>query len=942
MRKHYALLGALTLSATTAWSQLSFTNASDRKSAVTASGGCMGVVDMNGDGLDDMAILHNSRTFQVDYQNPDGTFTMVNYGNVSNAGQWGWAIADMDNNGHKDMVSGGNSDGTHYVRIASPGSSTLEELPGSTIFQQAMSIGDIDNNGRLDVFACNDVGPNKLWFANANGDLIENSNYISWITNPSSDMSGNYGSCFTDFDSDGDLDLYIAKCRQGVNSPDDPRRWNRMFVNNGSNAYTDLAANYGLQIRNQTWTADFGDYDNDGDLDMVATNHDATIQLFENVNNTFVDVTAGCGMEFNGFFLQSKFVDFDNDGYLDVLIAGGNEYFFKGNGDGTFTRMIGLFPAGRDMHSFATGDLNNDGFQDVFANYGTSYINVDPGQPDRLWLNNGNENHWFTVRLQGTISNRDAVGAQVRITGPWGTQVREVKAGESYGMVTTFACSFGLGEHTTIPTMTIRWPSGLVETFNDLAVDQTVTVIENTCISPIASISTTSAPIVCGNGDALTLTANAGFEYIWSTGASTQEVSVTEAGNYSVTIDDGEGCTGTASIFVAQSPDETPSVTVSGDPRGCEGQVVQLTSSSAAGYAWNNGAGSTQTVNVTSSGEYAVTIQGVCGSFTSAPVMIALRDAPDAPIADDVTIPINTAATLEAVGENIQWYSTSAGGTAIGSGNTYTTPVLNTNTAYWASASITHGGEEFFGGRTNNSTNGIYHTNTDNYQIFSAFEDMIIRSVKVYANSAGNRTIAVVNQSNGSTIATGTFNIPQGESRVEVNFTVPAGGPYGLRCVGGNPGLWRDGLGSNPSYPYALGELGSMTSSSASGQNATAYYYFFYDLEVARPSVTCEGPRTQVDVLVGPTSLTVNSATPDQLNIWPNPTNGVVTISLESAGSATRLEVLDVAGRLVFTTNLDRVAQGQAVVDLSDLAAGDYTVAIHGENGRKVTRLVIQ
>ena len=126
MRKHYALLGALTLSATTAWSQLSFTNASDRKSAVTASGGCMGVVDMNGDGLDDMAILHNSRTFQVDYQNPDGTFTMVNYGNVSNAGQWGWAIADLDNNGHKDMVSGGNSDGTHYVRIASPGNSTLE------------------------------------------------------------------------------------------------------------------------------------------------------------------------------------------------------------------------------------------------------------------------------------------------------------------------------------------------------------------------------------------------------------------------------------------------------------------------------------------------------------------------------------------------------------------------------------------------------------------------------------------------------------------------------------------------------------------------------------------------------------------------------------------------------------------------------------------------
>ena len=103
----------------------------------------------------------------------------------------------------------------------------------------------------------------------------------------------------------------------------------------------------------------------DADLDVVATNHDATIQVFENIDNTnFVDVTAGCGMEFNGFFLQSKFVDFDNDGFLDVLIAGGDEFLFLGNGDGTFDQVSGLFPAGRDMHSFATGDLNNDGFVD--------------------------------------------------------------------------------------------------------------------------------------------------------------------------------------------------------------------------------------------------------------------------------------------------------------------------------------------------------------------------------------------------------------------------------------------------------------------------------------------------------------------------------------------------------------------------------------------------
>ncbi|MCB0770795.1 MAG: VCBS repeat-containing protein, partial [Flavobacteriales bacterium] len=310
----FSALGLLTVLGTTSvHAQLSFTNSTNLMSNTTTSGGCMGVVDMNGDGLDDIAKLNNSRQFMVDYQNADGTFTLVDYGNIAGQGQWGWAIADMDNNGHKDVVSGGSYDGTHYLRITSAGNATLQDLNGPDIFTQAMSIGDVDNNGRLDVFACHDDGPPSLWFTNASGVPVNNNAYINWATDPTSDMSGNYGSCFTDFDNDGDLDLYIAHCRQGVNSPDDPRRWNRLFVNDGNNNFTDQAEAYGIQIRNQTWTADFGDIDNDGDLDMVATNHDATIQLFENDGTgNYTDITAGCGMEVNGFFLQSKFVDFDN------------------------------------------------------------------------------------------------------------------------------------------------------------------------------------------------------------------------------------------------------------------------------------------------------------------------------------------------------------------------------------------------------------------------------------------------------------------------------------------------------------------------------------------------------------------------------------------------------------------------------------------------------
>ncbi|MFN9326367.1 MAG: FG-GAP repeat domain-containing protein, partial [Flavobacteriales bacterium] len=281
MRKNLTL-GALALlfAPGLAVAQLSFTNATPLMSAST-SGGCMGVVDMNGDGLDDIAKLNNSRTVVVNYQNADGSFTTVNYGNISNSGQWGWAIGDIDNNGHKDVVSGGSYDGTHHMNIPSIGSSSVSNLNNGSLFTQCVNIADINNDGHNDYWACHDDAAPRQWLNNGSG-LLTYADIITYTTNPTSDLSGNYGSVWTDFDNDGDLDLYIAKCRQGVNDPNDPRRWNRLFVNNGNNQYTDQALAYGVQVRNQSWTADFGDIDNDGDFDLMLTNHDATIQLFEN------------------------------------------------------------------------------------------------------------------------------------------------------------------------------------------------------------------------------------------------------------------------------------------------------------------------------------------------------------------------------------------------------------------------------------------------------------------------------------------------------------------------------------------------------------------------------------------------------------------------------------------------------------------------------------
>ena len=900
----------------------------------------MAVCDMNGDGLDDIVQLDGSEDIFVLYQNADGSFNDYASGSVGPNGQWGWAIGDIDNDGHKDVVSGGSYDGTHYVRITAPGVFTEQDLNGPDIFTQCMSLGDLDNDGRVDVFACHDDGPPNIWFTNAAGVPQSNNAYIAWATSPASDMSGNYGSTFTDFDDDGDLDFHISHCRQGVNDPDDPRRWDRLFVNDGTNNYTDEADVYGLENHFQTWTSDFGDYDNDGDLDVVSTNHDNTMMLFENDGTGhYTEVTAGSGLEETGFFLQGLFRDFDNDGFLDVLTASAH-YYFQGHGDGTFTQIDDVFPATKTMHSFAIGDLNNDGFEDVYAGYGDGYIDTDPSFPDRLWLQNPNSNHWFRVHLKGTTSNKDAIGAKVKLYGPWGVMVREVHAGESYGLVNSFVCHFGLGSHTAITSMTIQWPSGLVENFTGLDIDESITVIEGVCISPVATIQASGDLVVCTGGAPLTLTANAGFNYTWSTMETSQSIEVTAGGIYTVTIDDGTGCSAMASVTVAQDPDETPTVTLSGDPTFCEGGEIILTSSPAGSYLWST-TETGQSITVSTPGTYTVSVEGVCGDFTSAGVDVTVLDAPDvAPVANDVFLPAPGTADLTATGANIFWYDDAAGTNQVGAGSPWTTPFLTATTSYWCADVTQYGGVEYYGGPTNristSSPLGQYHTNPDNYEIFDAYEPMVIRSVKVYAQGGAVRDLAVIDMSDGTTVASGSFNIPNGESRVQLDFLVPAAGEYGLRCTSDDPYLWRDGNGTDPAYPFALGTLGSITMSSVAGANALEYYYFFYDWEVETPSWFCAGPLEEVvvDVSVGMDELGVTGMT-----VWPNPADETINISTDEPILGAQL--IDVTGRVVNTV---AVAAGttETKINVAVLAPGEYVLRVRSASGTAQQRIVVR
>jgi hypothetical protein len=388
----------------------------------------------------------------------------------------------------------------------------------------------------------------------------------------------------------------------------------------------------------------------------------------------------------------------------------------------------------------------------------------------------------------------------------------------------------------------------------------------------------------------------------------------------------GEESSGFSPSTVLNPPAEgAPSITASGHPEFCAGEPFTLTSSVASGITWSNGA---QTASITpaQSGSYTVTFAGQCGNYTSAPVAVTVFDIPSPPAAEDVNLPGPGTATLTATGSSITWYDAPTGGSPLGSGSPWETPFLNATTSFWCTSANTNGAVPAFGAKTDNTTSGQYHTNSTNYQLFTANQLFVIRSVKVYANSAGNRTIALVDGS-GNTVQQGVFNVPNGESRVQLNFTVPGPGQYGLRLVGNTVGLWRDGLGSAQSYPYPLGGFGSMTSSTATGSSATAYYYFFYDWEVSLPLVRCESAREEVVVNL-PTGMADAGA--GGLRIFPNPADRDLFIDVDGAAAFGRMVfvALDATGREVARKP---ILNGRATVTTAFLAPGVYAYRVQRE-----------
>jgi len=974
-----ALVGGTLLFPAITFAQIKFTSANSvlhseagtlGSNANIRSGNTVIVVDIDNNGLDDIAKLDNNRYLRIEYQQGGGTFTIANSVFDIGAGGvdiWGASMADVDHNGYKDYLYAGWGDGARLIKLNASGTGNLgiTSLPDGNIASQNCNFMDVNNDGWEDIFVCNDVDESKIWINSGTGTFPAeqgNGPHINFDVTPGTsapnDESGNYGSVWTDFDNDGDVDLFIAHCRQGQPAGD-IRRTNVLFKNNGSNVFTSSASAHGLASNDQDWTSAFGDIDNDGDFDLLLTGHESTPdeRLFINDGNgNFTPNTAQPTVSFNNSsWAQQAFMDdFDNDGWIDIIITGGaQQVIHRNNGNNTFTLVdnstIG-FGTG-EILAFAAGDLNHDGRVDLYTGYGSIYNNPSSSTDDVLWLNDtDNDNNWLTLDLRGTMSTDGALGARAYIYGSWGVQTREVRASESYGTMNSFKLHFGLGTETNIDSVVIDWPaSGSPNTvITDPNPNQFITIIEGNCVSPDNRITYTGSPVICSPGT-LTLNAptGAGYSYLWSTGATTPSINVGVGGNYNVRVtQSGNACVSwSPTIEVLVDPNETPTITVTGNTTFCPGGSVTLTSSESTGNTWSNSSTSSS-INVTTAGSYTVDYAGACQTWTSAPVVVTLLAAPSAPVTTDDLIPVPGVGSLTSTGTNIEWYNAASGGSLVGTGSPFTTPFVSVNTTFYAQDVNEYGGLTANVGQVNHSGSAYNGLTYNGYLVFDVTENATLNTVKVYTDSAANRTIELRN-SVGTVLQSSTQFIPAGTNVITLNFPLVPGTGYELgtnsaanEAINGSgnisPILRRSSSGVT--YPYILsGGAVTITTSSASGN-----YYYFYDWNVTvDPTDVCASPRTPaiVNILTG-----IENQNDYNVLVYPNPADDYINVEFNTTEQVDALlTVFDMLGKKVYDVNVGTV-NGSVIktIHTATWAAGFYTVQLNIKNTTYTTKVIIK
>lgn len=302
---------------------------------------------------------------------------------------------------------------------------------------------------------------------------------------------------WTDYDEDGDSDLFIASGPGGSPGPD--FHYKNMLKENGIAELVRITGTPFATDNQDGQNYNFIDHDLDGDLDLCLTNYGgAPNRFYENDNGTYTSVQNA--LTFAAPALGNCWGDFDNDGDQDVLITADNislAGYFR-NDAGTFEKMENPFsdhfPSGTsNVSGLSIGDYDNDGDLDFFANGGIS----NNSGPRALYRNDlNNDNHWVNFHLEGNPSNRAAIGTRLRVKANIDGQVlwlqREITAQNTFMGHNSLRAHFGLGNAVLVDSLILEWPSGNLEAYVNLAVDSFYQVVEGQPLVSTEDVFTSS------------------------------------------------------------------------------------------------------------------------------------------------------------------------------------------------------------------------------------------------------------------------------------------------------------------------------------------------------------------------------------------------------------------------------------------------------------------